>query len=186
MPDMLAQSRYHAGLLALSFLRQVQQRTVTRGHKAHRHTRVHPAPAMRAGDFLKFLQEAQITQAMQPMDVIDALRDGLPGNTVELVEDALDMNTKELSVVLDREDKTVRGWGRKEKLDQTASEKLFRLLKGFTAAVLVLDDVEAAVEYLKTPSEALGNQRPLDLLATGEGETLVLTELGRAEYGLPV
>lgn len=44
----------------------------------------------------------------------------------------------------------------------------------------------AAVEWVYAPSTALGDVAPFDLLTSESGVQLVLSELGRIEYGLPV
>jgi putative toxin-antitoxin system antitoxin component (TIGR02293 family) len=179
MPSEVVHSPYHAGLLALSFLRKEEE-------KIHGAVRRKHHLSIQRSQYLKYVRNLSVSHSLQQMDVVEALQAGLSGGVVAMIETILGVNTKELSQVLDREDKTVRGWARREHLDQTASEKLFRLLKGFTAAYLVFEDEAQADGYLREESVALGGKKPLDLLATGEGEALVLNELAQIEYGHPV
>lgn len=50
----------------------------------------------------------------------------------------------------------------------------------------VFESPIAAIEWVYAPSTALGDVAPFDLLKSDNGVQLVLSELGRIEYGLPV
>ncbi len=60
-----------------------------------------------------------------------------------------------------------------------------RLAHAIARAVSAFDDADYAIQWLMAPNEALGGSRPLDLLATVEGEDAVHSMLGAAEHGLP-
>lgn len=165
----------HAGVLALSILRgpQAKLRAIAKDR------------ATDGDKLIKAIMTTAKSAHFDRIDVVSEIQKGLPGNTVGLLEGLLAVTTKELSGIIDREDKTVRSWVQRKLLDQTASEKLFRLLKVFVAACLMFEDANDAIVYLKTVSPALGGKRPIDLLANGEGEALVLYNLAQLEYGQP-
>jgi putative toxin-antitoxin system antitoxin component (TIGR02293 family) len=51
-------------------------------------------------------------------------------------------------------------------------------------ATKILGSREAAENWINSPQLGLERRRPVDLLATAEGEQLVATLLGRIEYGV--
>lgn len=66
------------------------------------------------------------------------------------------------------------------------SEVTDRIRGTIDEATRVFGDADAASRWLNTRNVALGDQRPLDLLSSHEGELQVLHELSAIEHGLPV
>lgn len=53
-------------------------------------------------------------------------------------------------------------------------------------AARVFESNTVATEWVHAPNAVLGDVAPVDLLTSGSGVQLVLNELTRIEYGLPV
>lgn len=64
------------------------------------------------------------------------------------------------------------------------SEKIFELAEVISLGYEVFDSPEHFNIWLNSPSAALGNEKPIDLLDTSYGKDLVLAELNRIEYGI--
>lgn len=121
-----------------------------------------------------------------PLAVIERISAGLPGASVRLAQERLGLTYRDIARVLDREEKTIRQWALRKTLSSIASEQVFRLLKVYFTTCAVLEDEDEARAWLREPSEPLGGRTPLGLLATAEGERLVINELMQIEYAHPV
>lgn len=66
----------------------------------------------------------------------------------------------------------------------TQSERIFELAEVISAGYEVFDSSSDFNIWLNTPSPALSNEKPIDLLDTSYGKDLVLAELNRIEYGI--
>lgn len=64
------------------------------------------------------------------------------------------------------------------------SEKIFELAEVLDTGYKVFDSGEDFNIWLNSPSVALGNEKPMNLLDTSYGKDLVLAELNRIEYGI--
>jgi putative toxin-antitoxin system antitoxin component (TIGR02293 family) len=64
------------------------------------------------------------------------------------------------------------------------SDRLFRLARITVRAEEVFGDEATALDWLRAPNQALGGERPYDLLDTDAGAEAVEDELGRIEYGV--
>lgn len=64
------------------------------------------------------------------------------------------------------------------------SEKIFELAEVVSLGNEVFDTPEHFNIWLNTPSLALGNNKPIDLLDTSFGKDLVMAELNSIEYGI--
>ena len=64
------------------------------------------------------------------------------------------------------------------------SAKLVRLARVVERAKNVFEDVEAALDWLKSANAALSGATPLSLLDTDIGAESVLDTLGRIEHGV--
>ena len=120
------------------------------------------------------------------LEICQAIQHGFDGRTVELATEVLELSQGDVARIMDSTEKTVRTMKLRKTLDQTASDKVFRLVKAYVAAYILFEDADDAREWLKEPSEALGGAIPLDLLSSSEGEQLVHYEIAQMEYGHPV
>lgn len=71
-------------------------------------------------------------------------------------------------------------------LSTAQSEQALRFARVATLAARMLGSFDSGRRYLRTPNFALGGATPLQLLATAQGEQIVLTELQTQSDGGPV
>lgn len=120
----------------------------------------------------------------EPMEFINAIRSGLPGNSVNAISELLQVSKGEMYSLLHITPRTAQRIIRSERLDVDKSDHLVQLMKTHRRCMEVFEDGEKALRWLKTPNFALGDQTPLSLLDTSEGIELVGDTLSRIEYGV--
>lgn len=118
-----------------------------------------------------------------PMTIIGMIRNGLPGSVLGDVAHAYQISKTDMYGLLDMSAKTGQ---RKttQKLDKDTSDHLVQLVKVLCRATKIFDNHDKAMNWLKSPCFALGDQIPVGLLDTTEGTELVMDTLGRIEYGV--
>lgn len=121
--------------------------------------------------------------AEDDMDLVDAVREGLPVQVVdETVQDGR-LTLAELDrLALPR--KTLahrRGIGR---LSAEQSDRVVRILRVIAEAETTFANREKAYRWLRRPTAALADRAPLDLLDTDIGARRVETLLGRIAHGI--
>jgi putative toxin-antitoxin system antitoxin component (TIGR02293 family) len=119
------------------------------------------------------------------LSMADAIVKGLPEKSLDRIKDALGLTDGEMSATLGMSPKTI-GRMRLERspLSTVTSDRLYRLARIYALAQDVLEDGNAAREWLRRPQIGLGNRVPLDLLATEAGAREVEDLLGRIEHGV--
>ena len=60
---------------------------------------------------------------------------------------------------------------------------MLRLARVLARAIAVFESQDAAKRWLQEASTALGERKPIDLLATDIGTEVVLNELGKIDHG---
>lgn len=110
----------------------------------------------------------------EPLDVHDAILDGLPGTVIDQVAGRYRLSRRELACALGIARRTLDGHRQREHLPIPAADRLCRV-----AGVLA----EAPVAWLHTPHRALGSRRPLDVLHTSFGSAYVLALLDSERAG---
>jgi putative toxin-antitoxin system antitoxin component (TIGR02293 family) len=123
---------------------------------------------------------------MSGIELHREIESGIPGRAIPTLLTALDITKDELSGILGRTRKTLNELLQRERLSRADGDLLYRVARALVHAVSVFEDAGYAVQWLKEPNEALGGARPLNLLATVEGDEVVHAELGAIEHGLPV
>jgi putative toxin-antitoxin system antitoxin component (TIGR02293 family) len=118
--------------------------------------------------------------------VIDLVREGIPVEALERVSDALGTSDLRVADLLGVSARTLarRKRERDGVLDESASDRLFRLAGVLARAEEALGDRARAVRWLAAPNRALGGSVPLDLLDTDLGTRAVEAVLGRIESGV--
>jgi putative toxin-antitoxin system antitoxin component (TIGR02293 family) len=106
---------------------------------------------------------------------------GLPAKTIPALAADLTLSTGALITFLGLSARTLRT--RTGKLNADETERSFRAYRVFRRAVDVLGDEEAARNWMKTPQRALGEKKPLQLIAVDVGTEEVLELLGAIEEG---
>lgn len=116
-------------------------------------------------------------------EYIRIVRVGLPFNAFRRAADALDLSFKAIEDTLRLPARTMhrRKAGR---LTPIESERVMRLVRVAARAEHVLGDRASALDWLSSPNQALGGEKPIDLLDTDLGADQVLQVLGRIEFGV--
>lgn len=123
-------------------------------------------------------------QPQSPLDWVNLVRHGLPAVAVDAVTKAVRLTQAELSATLGIPERTLVRRKKEGVLSPEESAKLLRLARVTQRAVEVFGDLEAAVDWLKSPNRSLGGSTPLALLDTDIGAESVLDTLGRIEHGV--
>lgn len=112
---------------------------------------------------------------------VERISHGLPASVIPALARDLTLPISELASSLGLSPRTLRN--RTRKLNPDEAQRSFRAFRVFRRATEVLGDEESARGWLKTPQRALGERKPLDLLAFDVGVEEVLNVLGAVEEG---
>ena len=106
--------------------------------------------------------------------------------TIEDFKDLFKITDKEVASLLAVNTRTITRLKKdiKHKLPLTMSDRLYRMFNILAIAIKVFNNVDEAVNWLKTKQYGLEEYVPLDLLKTEAGAREVETELMRIEYGI--
>ncbi|MBI4623567.1 MAG: DUF2384 domain-containing protein [Verrucomicrobia bacterium] len=115
------------------------------------------------------------------VDRVERIEKGLPASIIPALANDLFLSTKDLAVSLGLSPRTLRNRTRKLNVDE--AQRSFRAFRVLRRATEVLGSEEVARNWLKTEQRALGERRPLDLLALDVGVEEVLNVLGAIEEG---
>ena len=110
---------------------------------------------------------------------------GVPAGVIDRIEKRLDLSALESARLLAVSPSSRKRFKRtpRRRLDAAASDRIIRLIGAIADATDVFGDEAKAIAWFKTPSLALGGERPLDLVTTDPGARLVRGELDRIRYG---
>lgn len=127
------------------------------------------------------------THPANPEAEIAGVREGLPLSDLADLANLLQVDRSRLAALLDTSIRTVqRKAGADARLAPAASDRLARIRRIVALATHVLGEPEAATRWIRTPSERLGGEAPLQWLDTDAGTQLVQQELRQIEFGMPV
>jgi len=122
----------------------------------------------------------------EPLDdpaLVEMTRRGLPSEAIDTLAGRLGVSVNEMSQYLHVSHRTLLR-NRGKILDKHLSDHLVSVGRVFARCVEVFRTTDKASRWLKSPLLALGNTRPLDLLDTTTGVTMVMNVLGRIEQGV--
>lgn len=119
-----------------------------------------------------------------PLQWVSLIRQGIPSVAVDSLTRTLRISQAELAAALSIPDRTLVRRKREGMLNSEESAKLVRLARVVKRAEEVFEDLEAALDWLKSPNAALTGVTPLSLLDTDVGAESVLDTLGRIEHGV--
>ena len=146
-----------------------------------------PAAAMRRG-LSKRNREISFADLLvvDPSERISLVREGLPAAALQSAADFLGISQRDLLTGIRVPVSTITARIRDQKpLSPEESDKLVRLAEAVKASVAVFGDAEEGKTWLTDTVLSLGGKRPLDLLDTQDGYTLVMQTLGRIQFGAP-
>lgn len=116
------------------------------------------------------------------LDLVEAVRDGLPSSAVAAV-------IRQSALCADEVERLVFRNGAAERtadsrLTPEQSDRLARVARITTLANETIGEPERAARWLRAPNCALAGAVPVDLLASGEGARLVEETLLRLAHGI--
>lgn len=118
------------------------------------------------------------------LDWVKMIRKGIPAAAVESLTRMVGVSQSELAATLGIPERTLARRKREGMLTSEESAKLVRLARVVGRAHEVFEDLDAALNWLKSPNAALSGAAPLTLLDTDIGAESVLDTLGRIEHGV--
>ena len=117
-------------------------------------------------------------------DWVKMIRKGIPAAAVESLTRMVGVSRSELAATLGIPERTLARRKREGTLTSEESAKLVRLARVVGRAHAVFENLDAALNWLKSPNAALSGAAPLTLLDTDIGAESVLDTLGRIEHGV--
>lgn len=121
------------------------------------------------------------------LQVHEAIRRGFPGKTLTyMVQNAVDIPSNKVFDVIGISRRTVQRRASRpgEPLSQDQSNRLWKFAEIFSATIELFGGRGAAAHWLTSPSLALEQKAPVDLMTTHAGAELVEQLLGRLEHGV--
>jgi putative toxin-antitoxin system antitoxin component (TIGR02293 family) len=120
-----------------------------------------------------------------PYEWVSQVEAGLPAASALAFKDALKLTNEELGALLGISTRTLARWQPgKSRLDAVSGDRLLRSARLLSIATDVLEEREAAAQWLKSPQRALAGAIPLALARTDVGARAVEALLGRMEHGV--
>lgn len=118
------------------------------------------------------------------LDWVSVIRRGISSSAVDAVTKTLRVTQAELAAALGIPERTLARRKREGTLNSEESARLVRLARVVERAEAVFEDMDAALNWLKSPNAALAGAIPLSLMDTDIGAESVLDTLGRIEHGV--
>ncbi|WP_172198543.1 MULTISPECIES: antitoxin Xre-like helix-turn-helix domain-containing protein [unclassified Niveibacterium] len=119
-----------------------------------------------------------------PLEWVSLIRHGIPAQAVESLARMIQLTQAELAGSLGIPERTLARRKREGLLNSEESAKVVRLARVVERAEEVFEDLDVALDWLKSPNAALCGATPMSLLDTDIGAESVLDTLGRIEHGV--
>jgi putative toxin-antitoxin system antitoxin component (TIGR02293 family) len=119
-----------------------------------------------------------------PLDWVSVIRQGISSAAVDSLAKTIHVTHSELAVALGIPERTLARRKKEGMLNSEESAKLVRLARVIERAEEVFEDLNASLDWLKSPNAALSGATPLSLLDTDIGAESVMDTLGRIEHGV--
>lgn len=142
------------------------------------------APEPRSVDRLLGGRKVLHSQPRTPLDWVGLIRHGISSTAIDALSKALRLTQGELAVALAIPERTLARRKKEGTLSSEESAKVVRLARVVERAEEVFEDLDAALDWLKSPNAALGGDTPLSLIDTDIGAQSVMDTLGRIEHGV--
>ena len=143
---------------------------------------------MTVADVALLLGEPNVVSggALDQLEMADAIDDGLSPAAIERIKQALGLSDADLARILGISAKTINRLRKTpdRHLSSAASDRLYRMARLYVLAIEVLEDPEAAQEWLRSPQIGLNRRPPVDLMSTEAGSREVENLLLRIEHGV--
>ena len=121
------------------------------------------------------------------MLIIKAIKAGIPYSFFELIQSNSPFNESDWAHFLDISTKSLQRYKVSAKdFGPSQSEKIIEMAEVIYMGLEVFGNMDKFKLWLETPSFALANMKPIDLLSDSYGKELVITELTSINYGILV
>lgn len=124
------------------------------------------------------------SEEFTPSRLIRALKVGLPVHELDELRGDLDLPMEKLVPMLGISKATLHRRKAAGRLDVAESDRVVRFARLLGKAVSVLESIEDARRWLRSPQVGLGGSIPLEYAETEVGAREVENLLGRIEYGV--
>jgi putative toxin-antitoxin system antitoxin component (TIGR02293 family) len=119
-----------------------------------------------------------------PLDWVSVIRNGISSAAVDSLAKALHVTQSELAVALGIPVRTLARRKKEGTLNSEESAKLVRLARVIGRAEQVFEDIDVALDWMKSGNAALAGATPLSMVDTDIGAESVMNMLGRIEHGV--
>ncbi|MCG6862652.1 MAG: DUF2384 domain-containing protein [Chromatiaceae bacterium] len=119
-----------------------------------------------------------------PLEWVSLIRRGIPSAAVDALTRLTRISQGELAASLGIPERTLARRKREGKLNSEESAKLVRLARAIARAEEVFEDLDRAIDWLRSVNPSLGGVTPLSLLDTDIGAEALMDTLGRIEHGV--
>jgi putative toxin-antitoxin system antitoxin component (TIGR02293 family) len=124
------------------------------------------------------------TSPRSSLDWVALVRRGLSARAFDALAAALRLSRSELATVTAIPERTLARRIREGTLTSEESAKVLRVARVAARAAEVFEELEPALDWMKSPNAALQGATPLSLLDTDVGAESVMDTLGRIEHGV--
>lgn len=128
--------------------------------------------------------EVMPTQPRTFIEWIDVIREGIPSSAAEIFARRIHVSQSEFSTFLNIPERTLVRRKSEGVLSSEESAKLVRMARVVERASEVFDELDAALDWLKSPNAALSGAIPMSLLDTEIGAKAIMDTLGRIEHSV--
>jgi putative toxin-antitoxin system antitoxin component (TIGR02293 family) len=115
------------------------------------------------------------------LKLIGKIRTGVRKDEWKQLINSIGSTEKELEFILPA---SISSMQKKEKYNKETSERIYELAKLYGIGYEVFDTKEDFKKWLMTPSKALGNKMPFELLDSSFGFEMVENEIVRIQYNV--
>lgn len=113
------------------------------------------------------------------------VREGLPANAADRIAEYYGLSRKQVSELIGVSVRTLERHQKDNKLlNPVQSDRLLRYARVAARAEEVFEDAQIAKNWLRRPNQALGGEKPLNMLDTEAGVNQVEDVFTRIEYGV--
>jgi len=118
------------------------------------------------------------------MDLIELSNMGVTKEALLHLAKYCSFSIHQLAEVLPVTERTIQRYTPKKHFNRAVSEQILQLAEVAARGTEVFGEREQFLEWMKTPSAALADKKPVSLLNSKFGAEMVLDELGRIEHGV--
>jgi len=118
------------------------------------------------------------------LDWVSVIRQGISSTAVDRLAKTIRVTQSELAMTLGIPERTLARRKKEGTLNSEESAKMVRLARVVERAKDIFEDMDASINWLKSPNSSLSGATPLSLVDTDIGAESVMDTLGRIEHGV--